>query len=67
MIHHPDLGAFYERTRKGHHHYFYCHACDRLFEIPGCALNEKESVPPGFVTERHEIFLFGTCSSCVQA
>jgi Fur family ferric uptake transcriptional regulator len=66
MIHHPDLGAFYERAGKEHHHHFHCHACDRLFEIPGCALNEKESVPPGFVTERHEIFLFGICSSCVQ-
>jgi Fur family ferric uptake transcriptional regulator len=64
MIHHPDLGAFYERTGKGHHHHFHCHACNRLFEIPGCALNEKESVPPGFFTERHEVFLFGVCSSC---
>jgi Fur family ferric uptake transcriptional regulator len=64
-INHPDLGAFYERAGKEHHHHFHCHVCNRLFEIPGCALNEKESVPSGFVTERHEIFLFGTCSSCV--
>jgi Fur family transcriptional regulator, ferric uptake regulator len=65
-IHHPDLGVFYERTEKGHHHHFHCHACDRLFEIPGCALRKKESAPPGFVVERHEVFLFGMCSSCRQ-
>ena len=65
-IHHPELGVFYERADKEHHHHFHCHACNRLFEIPGCALNERESVPPGFVTERHEIFLFGMCPSCVR-
>ena len=65
VIHHPELGAFYERAGKEHHHHFHCHACDRLFEVQGCALKEKGSAPPGFVTERHEIFLFGICSSCV--
>jgi len=64
IINHPDLGIFYERAGKEHHHYFHCHACDRLFEIPGCALHEKEFVPPGFVTERHQVFLFGICSAC---
>jgi Fur family ferric uptake transcriptional regulator len=66
IIHHPDLGVFYERADKGHHHHFHCHSCDRLFEVPGCALNEKESTPPGFVMERHEVFLFGKCPSCAQ-
>ena len=65
MVRHPDLGAFYERTGKEHHHHFHCHACNRLFDIPGCTLDDKQSIPPGFVTERHEVFLFGTCSSCV--
>ena len=66
IIHHPDLGVFYERAGKEHHHHFHCRACDRLFEVPGCTLNEKDSAPPGFVTERHEVFLFGVCSSCAR-
>jgi Fur family ferric uptake transcriptional regulator len=64
VINHPELGVFYEMTEKEHHYHFHCNTCDRLFKVPGCVLNEKRSVPPGFVTERHEIFLFGTCPSC---
>ena len=60
----PDLGTLYERAGKGHHHHFQCRSCDRLFEISGCALNEDRSTPPGFVTESHEVYLFGLCSNC---
>lgn len=63
-INHPELGTLYERTEKGHHHLFHCHSCDRLYEVPGCALNAKRSAPPGFIAERHEVFLFGICASC---
>lgn len=64
VIHHPEAGTLYERSEKGHHHHFHCRSCDRLFEMPGCALNEKQSTPPGFVAEGHEVFLFGLCASC---
>ena len=63
-IHTPEMGVLYERADKQHHHHFQCRSCDRLFEISGCALNERKSTPPGFVTEGHEVFLFGICSSC---
>lgn len=63
-IHHPEAGTLYERAEKEHHHHFHCRSCDRLFELPGCALNEKKSTPPGFIAEGHEVFLFGLCSSC---
>jgi Fur family transcriptional regulator, ferric uptake regulator len=63
-IHHPDAGTVYERSEKEHHHHFHCRSCDRLFELPGCALNERQSTPPGFVAEGHEVFLFGVCSCC---
>jgi Fur family transcriptional regulator, ferric uptake regulator len=63
-IHHPEAGTLYERAEKVHHHHFHCRSCDRLFELPGCALNERRSTPPGFVAEGHEVFLFGLCSSC---
>jgi Fur family ferric uptake transcriptional regulator len=59
-----DLGTFYERAGKKHHHHFRCRSCDRLFEVPGCPLKKSRSVPPGFVTEGHEVMLFGICSSC---
>ena len=63
-ISHPSLGTLYERTGKGHHHHFHCRACNRAFEIPGCALNQERAAPNGFVVEDHEIFLFGVCPHC---
>jgi Fur family ferric uptake transcriptional regulator len=60
----PGLGVLYERAGKDHHHHFQCRACDRLFEVSGCALNEKKFTPPGFVTESHEVLLYGICSAC---
>jgi Fur family ferric uptake transcriptional regulator len=60
----PELGTLYERAGKAHHHHFQCRSCDQLFELPGCALNEKKFTPPGFVAEGHEVFMFGVCSSC---
>lgn len=63
-INHPSLGTLYERTAKGHHHHFHCQACNRVFNLPGCALNLEEAAPDGFVVEDHEVFLFGVCPSC---
>jgi Fur family transcriptional regulator, ferric uptake regulator len=63
-IKHPALGTLYESTAKDHHHHFHCRNCNKVFDLPGCALNEAESTPPGFVTERHEVFLFGVCADC---
>ncbi len=63
----PALGALYERAGKEHHHHFQCRSCGRLFELPGCLLNEKSSTPPGFVTDGHEVVLFGFCSSCKRS
>ena len=63
-INSPALGTLYERAGKEHHHHFQCRSCDRLFEISGCAFNEHGSTPPGFVTESHEVYLFGICSNC---
>ncbi len=64
-IAHPVLGTLYERTGKGHHHHFHCRTCNQTLELPGCALREHEMVPNGFIVEEHEVFLFGTCPSCI--
>jgi Fur family ferric uptake transcriptional regulator len=63
-IHTPELGTLYEIAGKEHHHHFQCRSCDRLFEISGCAFNERSATPPGFVTEGHEVYLFGICAGC---
>ncbi len=66
-VNHPVLGVLYERTDRGHHHHFHCRMCDRVFELPGCALDEEKAVPTGFVAEGHELFLFGVCPTCADA
>jgi Fur family ferric uptake transcriptional regulator len=65
-INHPSRGALYERRGKDHHHHFHCRKCNCVYELPGCALKEKGVAPEGFLTEAHEIFLFGVCPSCVN-
>ncbi len=67
QIAHPSFGVLYEPAGKGHHHFFHCRRCDRVFDIPGCALNEKEAAPEGFIVDDHEVFLSGTCPSCGSA
>jgi Fur family transcriptional regulator, ferric uptake regulator len=64
QVSHPVSGILYERTGKAHHHHFHCRLCDRVFELPGCALNNESAAPKDFITEDHEIFLFGVCPSC---
>jgi Fur family transcriptional regulator, ferric uptake regulator len=66
QIHHPALGTLYELAEKPHHHHFHCHSCNRVYELPGCALKEEEAAPEGFIVEDHEIFLSGTCPSCAH-
>lgn len=61
---HPALGNLYERSGKEHHHHFHCRACNKAFELPGCALKLDKAAPEGFVVEDHDIFLFGVCPSC---
>lgn len=67
QINHPVTGTLFERTGKGHHHHFHCHDCNRVFELPGCSLNQQAAAPEGFVVEDHEIFLFGICPSCAAS
>ena len=64
QVNHAALGTLYERAGKGHHHHFHCHGCNRVFELPGCSLDQQAAAPEGFVVEKHEIFLFGICPSC---
>jgi Fur family ferric uptake transcriptional regulator len=64
-VSHPSIGVLFEPTDRTHHHHFHCRLCNHVFEMPGCTLDEKRAAPEGFVTEQHEVFLFGVCSSCL--
>jgi Fur family ferric uptake transcriptional regulator len=66
-ITHPSLGTLFERTGKQHHHHFHCRLCDRLLELPGCALDASQNAPEGFRTEGHELFLYGVCAECGES
>lgn len=61
---HPDLGTLFEIAGKGHHHHFHCRVCDRVLELPGCALEADHHAPKGFRVESHELYLSGVCAAC---
>jgi Fur family transcriptional regulator, ferric uptake regulator len=61
---HPTLGTCYERAQKSHHHHFHCNGCNRVVDLPGCALKEDHLLPDGFVLQSHDVFLSGLCDRC---
>lgn len=64
QVNHPDLGTLYERAQKPHHHHFHCNGCNRVMDLPGCALKDDDVVPDGFVLQSHDVFLSGLCDRC---
>ena len=63
----PGLPARYERAGKPHHHHFLCRVCNALWEVAGCLRGVEALTPAGFLTEGHEITLFGLCNDCRHA
>lgn len=57
-------GAYYEMSKPGHHHYFHCCYCRKVYVIEGCPGVIEQLTPMGFRHERHEIVLHGFCSDC---
>jgi Fur family transcriptional regulator, ferric uptake regulator len=60
----PGEDDRYEPRDRGQHHHFRCRGCGRVFDVPGCALAPRLSLPAGFVVESHEITLYGKCAAC---
>ena len=60
----PGAAARYEVAGKEHHHHFRCNDCEKVYELAGCELPIKPSLPRGFRITGHEFFLYGTCADC---
>ncbi len=50
----------------GHHHYFQCRHCEKVFDVPTCPGNFDKLAPAGFMVEDHEIILYGRCGECMD-
>lgn len=62
----PGEPARYECASHDHHHHFRCDTCERVFDVPGCHAHIDNDVPDGFVVDRHEVILYGTCADCAD-
>lgn len=56
--------ARYERSDLAHHHHFFCRACDRVYDLPGCAGPLEHLVPANFSVIDHDVTFFGFCAAC---
>lgn len=54
----------YELSGTGHHHYFRCRDCRRVFNVEGCPGGFGALVPKGFRLEDHDLVLYGRCATC---
>jgi Fur family transcriptional regulator, ferric uptake regulator len=54
----------YELAELPHHHHFHCTACDRVFDLAGCAVRSDLRLPRGFEARSHEIIFTGLCPDC---
>ena len=63
----PEVGTLYERSGKGHRHYFYCRICNKLMDLSGCPVKGRRLAPQGYKVERHEVFLYGVCEPCANS
>lgn len=64
----PGESARYETMHAAHHHHhhFHCVPCNRVFDVEGCPGAMEDMAPKGFVIERHELTLYGTCAECAE-
>ncbi|MBU0692770.1 transcriptional repressor [bacterium] len=60
----PGEPSRYEFSGKGHHHHFRCRKCNRVLVIEKCAADVNSMVPPGYIVEDHDLFIYGLCSEC---
>jgi len=61
------LPPHYECLSEGHHHFFVCENCQRMFDLEGCSAGLKQLMPPGFRMRSHEIVIYGACRECAES
>lgn len=62
----PGEAPRFELAGKGHHHYFECRRCERVFEIRACVGDLGQLAPPRFRVTGHDLVLYGQCDQCVR-
>ncbi len=60
----PGQTSRYEIAGKRHHHHFHCQSCLRVFDLDGCGVEARHTLPQGFRSKRHELTVYGTCDVC---
>ncbi|MFT4269314.1 MAG: transcriptional repressor [Xenophilus sp.] len=63
----PGEAPRYESAQHSHHHHFQCRACQRVFDVHGCAEDFAGWAPHGFRVDGHELTLYGLCADCAKA
>ncbi|WP_370521815.1 Fur family transcriptional regulator [Virgibacillus sp. MSP4-1] len=48
----------------GHHHHFICTNCGRTKPVEICAIEQVNSLLPGYEIENHKFEVYGTCPEC---
>lgn len=62
----PGESSRYEFSGKGHHHHFRCRKCNRVLVIEKCAADVNSMVPPGYIVEDHDLYIYGICAECTS-
>jgi Fur family ferric uptake transcriptional regulator len=58
------LPPHFERTGLGHHHFFVCEECRKIFDLHGCPGGLQKILPKGFRMKSHEVVIHGSCREC---
>lgn len=66
LIELPGEPPRFEVAGKGHHHYFQCRRCARVFETKACVGDLRRLVPRQFHITGHDIVLYGQCGECAS-
>ena len=59
-----ELTTMYELADLHHHHHFHCGRCERVFDVDVCPGDFAAMAPQGFVVQKHELVLYGSCAEC---
>lgn len=75
LLRRVEFGQGYYRYERAdaqdsidHHHHLVCENCGRIEDFQGCAdlapLTDRVESEAGFKIQRHQLELYGTCSTC---